>query len=70
VGVERRRLTRLVIDLEFADDHQNPGASGPHLLGLGPRKEWMGGGVLFQDGEDPQLGALEITDDGKQAARR
>jgi len=32
------------------------------------RKE---GGVLFQDGEDLQLGALEITDDdGKLAARR
>ena len=40
---------------------------------MNPKRERVEGGVLFQDGEDPQPGALEITDDdgkGSEGGRR
>lgn len=65
VGFESDRFTRSVIDFEFlADDYQNPEASGLHLFRMSLKWRRTEGGVLFQDWEDPPLGALEITDDG------
>jgi hypothetical protein len=47
----RYRFSNLV------NDYQNPGASGQHLSRVSQKRERTEGGVLFQDGEDPQLGA-------------